>query len=250
MPSSTRTDTKSHSSSKPSIIFIHGFRGNHLGLADIANDFNSDYDVYIPDLPPVGNASLPAYTAENYAKWVKKYITKKGLHRPILIGHSLGSIIVAATAEKYPEYISDRIIFLAPISQKPAPFFSWIAPSVIILPNRTVGWITTKYLFVPKNQQLFHQTLDITHRCAAKFSSRLDVAKAAKFSALHSISDFSFSQKALFIAGETDRLNSQKQTRITAQKYNAQVVFLKSCGHLLNYECPKAVVPHIRAFLQ
>lgn len=232
------------------LLFIHGFRGNHLGLQAIADTFKSDYDVHVPDLPPVGNSQLDQYTADSYAEWVANYILDHHLDHPILIGHSLGSIIAAATAERYSELINDKIIFLAPISQKPARVFSWITPAVIILPNRAVGWVTTKYLFVPRDRKLFKQTLKITHECAAKFVSRLDVAKAAKFSALHSISDFDFHQHALFIAGETDRLNSEIQTRAAVQKYGAEVIFLKNCGHLLNYECPERVASKIRHFLE
>ena len=85
---------------KPPLLFIHGFRGNHLGLADIANSFLPNYDVHTPDLPPVGDQHLDHYTADTYAEWVADYILAHHLDHPILIGHSLGSIIVAATAAK------------------------------------------------------------------------------------------------------------------------------------------------------
>ncbi|MDO4759543.1 MAG: alpha/beta hydrolase [Candidatus Saccharibacteria bacterium] len=232
----------------PPLLFLHGFRGNHLGLEAIAKQFPG-HQVHLPDIPPTGKTPLKTYDPQSYATWIANYIIEHQLDRPILIGHSMGSILAAATAAKFPELINDKIVFLSPISQKPPRFLTYLMPGLIIVPNKLIGYLVTKYLLIPKDRQLLAQTLDLTYRCYQTYTSRLDTVSAAKFSMRYAISDFNFDRTAIFIAGTTDRLNSQKQTRAVAKKYHAETIFLPDSGHLINYECPELVAEAIHNFL-
>ena len=230
---------------KPSLVLIHGFRGNHLGLKEtVAYLKAKGYTCYVPDVPPAFNTQkeklpeLSEHTADGYAKWVADYILEKKLDHPILIGHSMGSIICAATAEKYPELINEKIFFLSPICVTPPKFICNLAPLSVILPTKLISYITTKYLIVPKDKQTFKDVLKVTKKCAEKFTSKKDSGRAAKFSISYAISDFNFDKKCVFIAGESDKLNSQKQIKAVAKKFGATPIFLKKSGHLINYECP------------
>ena len=228
---------------KPTLLFIHGFRGNHLGLKDTMDYLKTrGYNCIAPDIPPAFNTQkeklpkLDSHTAEGYAKWVADYILEKHLDKPILIGHSMGSIISAATAEKYPEMINDKLILLSPICVTPPKFICNLAPLTAVIPTNLISFITTKYLIIQKEN--FDEILDITKKCAEKFTSKKDSAKAAKFSIQNSIDDFNFKKDVVFIAGESDKLNSKEQIKRVAKKYNKKPIFLKKSGHLINYECP------------
>lgn len=236
--------------SKTPLIFIHGYRGNHLGLADVAKEFEKDYDVHSPDLPPAGGHKFEKYTADTYADALAEYIKKHKLSRPVLIGHSLGSIIATATAEKYPELINQKLILLAPISKKPAKFFGRLTPLTVLLPRRLVDFITTVFLFVPHDFKLFKKSLKTTHECSKDFVSRRDVMKAGTFSAAHSIADFNFKNDTILIAGEKDRLIPQKSTRQLAKDRGFKLDIIKGTGHLLNYEVPTKTAAAIRNFLE
>lgn len=237
---------------KPTLLFIHGFRGNHLGLKETKEFLEAKgYTCYAPDIPPAFNTqkekvpALTEHTADGYAKWVADYILEKKLDHPILIGHSMGSIISAATAEKYPELINEKIFFLSPICVTPPKFICNLAPLTAILPTKLISYVTTKYLLVPKDKQTFKEVLKITEKCAEKFTSKMDSGRAAKFSISYAISDFNFDKKAIFIAGESDKLNSQKQVKEVAKKFGAKPTFLKKSGHLINYECPVILAEEI-----
>ena len=228
---------------KPPLLFVHGFRGNHLGLFDIIQNFETlGYEVYCPDIPPAFNTQdevLPAlkdFTVEAYATWLADYILDNKLDHPILIGHSMGSLIVAATAEKYPNLIHQKVFFLSPISEPTPKFLRPIIPLIAFVPN-TLG----------KNQ--LPKILNLTYQCAKKFTSIPDEIKAAKFSVSHSISDFNFNKDCYFIAGTEDKLNRQEQTKKTAAKYNAKVHFIKKSGHLINYEVPDQLSEIIQSYL-
>ncbi len=237
---------------KKSIIFVHGFRGSSLGLEKLAGYFDKkNYDVYVPDIPPAGDESLPEYSPRFYARFLARYIKDNDIKNPILVGHSMGSIIVAAMAERYPELINKKIIFLSPISCRTAGFFKFISPLSALLPNKLVGYITTKYLFVPKDKRLFKETLLLTYHCGENYCRRLDIYKAAKFSTDYAISDFTFdSKEPCIIAGDKDRLMSHKKTDALATKLNIKPIYIKNAGHLINYETPSEIAKHIKKFLK
>ncbi len=241
---------------KPTLIFIHGFRGNALGLKEIAKKFpKKSFNVHILEVPPAGNNTLKEYTARLYARFVAEYIKENKLEKPILIGHSMGSIVAAAVAERYPDLIADKIVFMSPISVKPNKFFSALTPFSAIMPNKFVGFITTKYLYVPKSdkelsKEVFKKTLDATFISGKDYTTRLDVYRSAKFSTQYSISDFTFDKKALFLSGEKDHLIPSEKTKKTAKKFNAKEIYIKDTGHLLNFENPSAVAKEIKKFLK
>ncbi len=236
---------------KPPIIFVHGFRGSHAGLAEITT-YLPEFKTYVPDIPPFGNSKpLDEYSVESYTNFLKNYIKNNGIKNPILIGHSMGSIIVAAMASKYPELINEKVVLLAPISQKPDKFFSKIQPLSVILPTKVVDRITTDFLYVPqKDRKIYKKTLKTTHECSKNYTSKKDVLKSAKFSTKHSIDDFKIDKKILFLSGSKDRLIKKQKTVAAARKYpNAKLVFLEKTGHLLNYEAPEKVASIIKDFL-
>ena len=241
---------------KPPLLFVHGFRGNHLGLFDIIQNFETlGYEVYCPDIPPAFNTQeevLPAlkdFTVEAYATWLADYILDNKLDHPILIGHSMGTLIVAATAEKYPNLIHQKVFFLSPISEPTPKFLRSIIPLIAFVPNKLVCYVVTRYLIGTLGKNQLPKILNLTYQCAKKFTSIPDEIKAAKFSVSHSISDFNFNKDCYFIAGTEDKLNRQEQTKKTAAKYNAKVHFIKKSGHLINYEVPDQLSEIIQSYL-
>lgn len=234
--------------SKPPLVFLHGLRGNHLGLAKLAAAF-PDYETYLPDLPP-STSRLQNYSAENYTNWVKNYLIKQGIKKPILIGHSMGSIIAAAVAAKYPELLGPKIIFLSAIVSRPPKPLPLLAHTLNFLPSNLADYLTTKYLFVPKNSTLFRSTLELTHHCARTTSPKSDIAKTAVFASNHTVSNYQFSQSALFVTGAKDRLNSPQKLKHLVNRLSAELIIVPDAGHLINYECPEQIAKSIRKFLE
>lgn len=244
--------TGSLSSKKPDLILIHGFRGSPIGLQAISEHLKkAGYAVHVPAIPPFGGATmLTSYTADSYAKYIADYIDEHHLNRPILIGHSMGSIIAAATGANYPEKIDHKLVLMSPISVKTAKPFTLVAPLSSVVPRRVVDYITTRFLFVPNNRALFRQTLDTTNLCSADHPpSRRAMAKATYFSAHSAVSDFSPRQKILLLAGDQDRLVSKRNTTTLAKALQAELVFIPGSGHLHNYEKPTETAEAIIKFL-
>ncbi len=98
---------------KPEILFLHGYRGAPIGVAAIADELRKkDYAVHTPAVPPFAGAELmPTYSPQSYANFVKDYITEHKLDKPVLIGHSMGSIVAAMVASQYPNQRQDNPTF-------------------------------------------------------------------------------------------------------------------------------------------
>ena len=234
--------------SRTSVILIHGYLGAPAGLQTIADSLSQHFDVHIMPVPPFANAPhLDKYTPEQYANYVQKYIISQKLVKPVLVGHSMGSIIAAATAQYYPDIISDSLVLMSPISVRPPKPIAMLQPLVTILPKHLVSWITTNYLIVPRSK--YREILALTKKCNSWSIPRTDLIGATKFSANYCIGDFKFNKRTLLLAGSSDRLISHRQTTALAKHIHADSEFLPESGHLINYECPDAVTDAILRFL-
>lgn len=236
------------SDQKPPILLVHGFRGNHLGLAEFQKLLEAEgYQVFNPDIPPAFNTqdeTLPIFTdftKDGYADFIANYILDKHLDHPILIGHSMGSILAAAAAEKYSHLIHDKIFFLSPIATHPPKFILPLIPLMALVPNKFIGYVCTEFLIASAHRPKKRQILDLTYKCSRKITSVRDEISAAFFSMSHSISDFNFKKQAYFIAGSKNRMNPSRKVREIAEKFHAEVNFIPQTGHLINYETPKKI---------
>lgn len=256
MPSKTLDQTKSDQtpSLKPPIILVHGFRGSPLGLDAIAKDLRAaGYSVYTPAIPPfAGTKPLEAYTPKAYTQYLLNYLQDHHIDHPILVGHSMGSVICASIAHLHPELLHEKLVLLSPISNKPPAPIAAISPLSALLPRTLVDYVTTKFLFVPHDKELLRDTLDLTHRCTADQPPRCSAAmQAARFAARYSVRDFlPIDKDILFLAGAKDRLIKRSQTESLAHDLSAQAVFLPNSGHLHNYEQPHETARLILDFIQ
>jgi len=238
---------------KPDILLLHGYRGAPVGVEEIARDLRQHgYTVYTPAVPPFAGAELFAeYTPEAYADFVRNYIKTHSLNKPVLIGHSMGSIVAAAVAEKYPDLINQKIVLLSPIPKRTPRALSILSMCAAYLPRKVVDYVTTKFLYAAKDRALLRKILDITDQCTlATKIPRRDMAQAGRFSADHGILDFNFKKQVLLLAGAKDRLVDKKDTEKLAKKLNAKLVFLENTGHIHNYEKPHETALGIIKFLE
>lgn len=263
-----------NSSLHPPLVLVHGFRGAPIGLLSIANELcHAGYQVFVPPIPPCRQSPetqaskqerLPALSsaspdsAKYYVDYLLQYMKLNHIDQPVLIGHSMGSIICAAIAHSHPQTISQKLILLSPITGHTPAFFSFISPLSALAPARLVDYSTTRYLFTPHDRALLKSVLSITRQCSSCQSrSRTANLAAARFAAHNTIEDFlPIHKDILLLAGAKDRLVSQKKTRSLAEKlshssgHNPQLVFLSNTGHLHNYEQPLETSQAILNFLQ
>lgn len=252
------------------VIFIHGYRGNHHGLEAIAGAL-PDFNVIIPDLPGFGQSTEFAdeHSIENYVTWLAKFIEQLNLvQEPVLLGHSFGSIICSAFAAS-----SDSIELLilenpvsAPALKGPNAPLTKIAQSFFALagtlPLNRALWLLKSWPMVRGmsivmtkswNKQLrqwIHQQHDANFN---DFASRRVAIEGYNASISHDVSEYAarFTVPTLLIIGARDDITSPKQQYSMAKliKPFCKVVEHAGVGHLTHYEIPEAVAADIRAFI-
>jgi len=237
---------------KPPLVLIHGFRGAPFGLAAIADELRiAGYDVHLAPNPPFAGApTLTTYTPEAYADYFAEYLKSHYITKPILIGHSMGTLTVSAIASLRPDLVDSRLILLSPISYKTARFFSLLAPLSAYLPDSLVNFATTCYLYTGKGQ--FRSTMRITNACTKQTTCpKRAIFSAAYFSSHYGVADFRFSDQTdiHIIAGTKDRLISRRSTEKLAHSLHIKPIFLQGTGHLHNYEKPHETAEEILKIL-
>lgn len=263
----------SYPSTNPSakvIIFIHGYRGNHHGLEAIAGALD-DFHVIIPDLPGFGESTPFAgqHSIEAYAKWLRAFIAKLApKQKPILLGHSFGSIVCSAFASQ-----SDQIELLilenpvsAPALKGPNALVTKIAQSFFslagALPLKQGEWLLKSWPMVRGmsiimtkswNRELrkwVHAQHDANFN---DFANRRVAIEGYNASISNNVSDYAaeFKVPTLLIIGDRDDITSPKQQFAMALKLNVphSISQHMGVGHLTHYEIPKEVAEDIRQFV-
>ena len=83
--------------SGPTLLLVHGFRGDHHGLEPVVS-FLPGVHVVAPDLPGFGASDpLPGeHSIDGYAAWLARFARAVDLPADVVvIGHSFGTIVSA-----------------------------------------------------------------------------------------------------------------------------------------------------------
>lgn len=253
------------------IVLIHGFRGTHHGLELIAERLGElGYRVYVPDLPGFGEATplIEKHTIEAYVSWLKDYINSLDLKvKPVLLGHSFGSIIASGFASLHSDMI-DRLVLENPIGApalegprglltKVAQGYFWIGK---VLPERLARpWISTDIstmvmsitMAKTRDKQL-RKFIHSEHRKHfSTFANTSFLQEAFTTSVSNSVRDFAHQIpiKTLLIIGDKDDITSVPQQEILHGRFpDATLHIIPGVGHLTHYETPGEVAERIDQF--
>lgn len=253
------------------IIFVHGYRGNHHGLEAIAGAL-PDFNVIIPDLPGFGKSTpfSATHTIDQYAAWLGAFIKKLNIkEKPILLGHSFGSIVssafaagsdaiemlilenpVSAPALKGPNAPITKIaqLFFALAGSLPLTKGEWLLKSWPMV--RGMSIVMTKS-FNREMRRWVHAQHDANFN---DFANRRVVIEGYRASISHHVGEYAakFKVPTLLIIGQKDDITSPKQQYKMASKISAPhaISHHMGVGHLTHYEIPKDVAEDIRRFVE
>lgn len=90
---------------KPPVVLVHGFSDAGLCWTPAAHALEDEYDLIMVDARGHGRSDAPetGYTLTQLAHDLHGVITSLGLHRPAIIGHSMGGGTTLALAGLYPD---------------------------------------------------------------------------------------------------------------------------------------------------
>ncbi|MDJ0348200.1 alpha/beta hydrolase [Cryobacterium sp. PH29-G1] len=259
------------------LVLVHGFRGDHHGLqlvvAELLGDDTNPTDLRIvaPDLPGFGESAPLAdgvHSLAGYSRWLQEFIgVLAPTGRLVVLGHSFGSIVVAAAVAEGLE--ADDVILVNPIAApalsgprgvltRLAVFYYWAAATLperwgyALLQNRAIVRIMSVSMAKTHDGDLRRWIHNQHDRYFSDFANRQVVMAAFTASVSHDVSEFAarIRQPTLLIAADRDDITPlAAQYRLQALFSNATLRVIENVGHLIHYEKPKPAAGFIRDFL-
>ena len=90
---------------EPPVVLVHGWCCEHTYMAPLAAHFAPRHRIVAVDLRGHGASDRPErpYTMEGFADDLAFLCDELAVHKPIVIGHSMGGLIALDLAARYPE---------------------------------------------------------------------------------------------------------------------------------------------------
>ena len=262
----SRTRYWEYGTTGPTIVVVHGYRGDHHGLEPVVQLLD-DFHIISPDLPGFGDSTPMTdepHSIDGYGSWLAAFLTATGLSGSILLGHSFGSIVVAhAVAGGLP---ASAVILINPIADDPSKvsgigatkFYYAVARRV---PERAArAWLSNPLVVQGMSVKLA-KTRDRAlrrfihgqhHSYFSRFGSRTSIVEgfdASLSTTVAAVAD-RIGQPVLLIAGERDEVAPLAGQFALLEAFpDATLDVIPGVGHLIHYETPDAAAYAIRAFV-
>lgn len=107
--------TESGVDGEHTFVLVHGIGMGRIVFAGVAEILAEHGRVYAIDLPGFGDSPEPgsAHSIETTADLVARFISDESLRNVVLVGHSMGTQVVAEVAARRPELVA-KLVLIAP----------------------------------------------------------------------------------------------------------------------------------------
>ncbi|MEY9850728.1 pimeloyl-ACP methyl ester carboxylesterase [Leifsonia sp. EB41] len=255
------------------LVLVHGFRGDHHGLEPVVAQLDAGLRLISPDLPGFGE-STPLTERDHdiagYSDWLRAFTAGLGLHgRVVLLGHSFGSIVVAATLAEDTGQRPDAVVLVNPIGQpalagprgvltRLAIFYYWLAAALperlgfALLRNRVIVRAMSVAMAKTRVRSLRAWIHGQHDSYFSAFSDRRVVLQAFRASVAHDVSEYAagIPEATLLVAAVDDDITPiAAERRLRGLFPDARLVEIADVGHLIHYEKPVEAARAIEEFL-
>jgi pimeloyl-ACP methyl ester carboxylesterase len=262
------------------IVAVHGFRGEHHGLEPIVVRLPG-VRVISPDLPGFG-ASTPMTEArhdiDGYARWLGAFVDALDLPaRPVILGHSFGSIVVAAAVAGgpdnpksiSPELITPKLILINPIAAPAlhgpkafitslAVFYYWAGAKLprplgnLLLGSRVITRFISQVMVTADTRDLRRWIHDQHRTYFSRFADRDTLLEGFRASTGNNVIEYAprITVPTLLIAAGNDPITKvADEEKLRDLLSDATLYVLPNVGHLIHYERPAEAAKLILEFL-
>nr|WP_245190050.1 alpha/beta hydrolase [Leucobacter exalbidus] len=251
------------------IIFVHGFRGDHHGLAGIAEELSRQQPgvrILVPDLPGFGQTpAVPGRTHDIalYGEWLCAFAREVAPEKFAILGHSFGTLVVTAALQAGLDPV--RAILINPISAPALEGPQAVLTQLAIGYYRVADWLPEtparallgNGLIVRGMTEVMAKTRDrelrrwIQGQHAAYFSSFSDaktLLDAFRASVSHTVLEATavYTMPTLIIAGKRDDITPlAKQLELHRRIAGSTLRVIPDSGHLVHYEAVQDTVAYV-----
>jgi pimeloyl-ACP methyl ester carboxylesterase len=228
-----------HGEGTVAIVFVHGWSCDRSYWKEQLQDFSQHYKVVTIDLAGHGASGLGRknYTIESFGGDVAAVVNKLGLQRVVLVGHSMGGDVIAATARLLPKAHIAGLVMV--------DTYKKLGPGRT--PEQVRAFVETlRPHFVDSVRSLVRSLFVSSSDSSLVNWVATDMSSAPPVVALSAIeSSFNYSREITKALEEIKlpgvALNSDNAPTDTAsmQHYGIEIVILPGLGHFLMMEDPK-----------
>ncbi len=243
----------------PRILLVHGFRGDHHGLLGVAGALPEARFV-IPDLPGFGKTPTlsGAHSLENYAAWLKTFISSAGEFDAIL-AHSFGTLVLSkALAEGLD---AKSVLLQNPITSQQRGVAGKLADryyelgskegsnllkSPLVVRGMSMALATTRK---PGLRRFIHRQHS---NYFSTFASNKVVSEGYQAASRSNVLDYASSlpKRLRIVAGERDIVAPLPGQQKLAELTGAPLKVIEKTGHLTHYEKPSDVAEELVKLLE
>lgn len=236
---------------KPSLIFLPGLTADHRLFEKQIEYFRGKYSVLVWDAPGHG-ASRPfsfSFDLMDKARWLDGILTTEGLHKPVIVGQSMGGYVGQAYAELFPEklcgfvsidsaplqreFVSAAEIWLLKRMEPVYRYYPWRW----LLKSGTNGVAVTDYGRALMREIMLTYDGDQEHYARLSGHGFRMLAEAMEADLPYEIRC-----PALLICGEKDRAGSCiRYNRVWHKRSGIPLEWIKDAGHNANTDRPETV---------
>ena len=242
------------------VLLVHGYGSSSASYAPVMETLAARYRVLAIDLPGFGKSDRRAgdYTPDALADVLAEVLTKKGVQRAHVVGHSWGSSVVLAFARRHPERLSRLVVISGWIyDDQLLPIMRWAN-----VPGVGEALYSTFYT-QGLGERLYLNFVDptlVTQRVVDEVGKQmaLDGAVAAALAAARGMHRFAeteaeyrtITHPTLLLWGREDRVARLAfGERLARELPHARLVVLPRCGHIPMWECTGETAAALTDFL-
>lgn len=246
------TGTQQLRDNRPWVVFIHGAAMDHTVWTHPARFFaRHGYNVVAPDLPGHGRSDGPLLSdVESLADWLHKVLTTLQCQQPLLIGHSMGSLIALECAARQ-DSDTQGVALLGP--SMPMPVTEVLLDAA--KDNDSAAYAMANFWSHSHQGKLgananpgvwmFGSGYRLMNQCDKDvFHTDLNVCQNARLN-LDSVTC-----PTLVLVGESDQMTPMRAGLSLAEQLpNPQIVQLPGSGHAMLNERPNEILDALRDFV-
>lgn len=243
---------------RPAMILLHGLAASIFSWREVMVPLAEHGTVVAFDRPAFGLTSRPLagqwlgrnpYSQEAQADLTVALMDHLGIEKAVLIGNSLGGMVAALTALRYPERV-ERLVLVDPAVYLPDPPV-WLRRLVRTAQLRHLGPLLARWLAGRRDSVIrlvlhdqtkaspellagYLKPTQVKHWDRALWEFVMAAQPVHLPQRLHLIQ-----QPTLVVTGDDDRVILTRHTmRLADRLSQAQLAVIPNCGHLPQEECP------------
>ena len=244
--------------SAPAIVLLHGFASSLHWWDAITPALAAHYHVIRFDLLGNGSSAKPSggYSMEHEAQLVDEALTRLGIHRAVIVGHSMGGLVATALATRDRSLVAGIMLIDSPVNAHAGslPFIARLGFVPLLGPATRM--VATNGMVEQGLKAAFAPGFKVPHQFVSDFwkmtyTSYVSTDSESRAYLEHESLDrrlAALGLPVLALYGTRDKLVSPASERNYANVPGAQIVAIAGSGHSPMVENPYATSKLILAF--